>query len=118
MKKKIKNISIILVAFVAIFVIPAAESLMDLAWPRKITLSSSLSSKNFENYPEIKRTLIDLYNSNNPEQWSKDHPDRFYPMLEFLNDYTIWELQQPTSAAKAFFNKLANENNRQLICLE
>ncbi len=114
MKKAIKKISIILVVFILLFVIPAAESLMDLAWPRKITLSSS----NFENYPEIKRTLIDLYNSNNPEQWSKDHPDRFYPMLEFLNDYTVWELQQPTSAAKNFFEKLATENQRQLICLE
>lgn len=118
MKKKIKNISIILVAFVAIFVISAADSLMDLAWPSKITLSSSLSSKNFENYPQIREALISLYNSTNLDQWSQDHPDEFYRALEFLNDYTVWELQQPTSAAKNFFEKLATENQRQLICLE
>jgi len=114
----VKKIIIIISVIIGFLFIISIDGLTDLAFSNKITISDNLPLKNFKNYPEIGQALVNLYNSENPEEWSKIHSEEFYRALEFLNDYTVWELQQPTSTAKKFFQQLATENQRQIVCLE
>lgn len=120
--KKAKKIMIAALITIGFFFIISVDGLTDKFYPKsKILIDATIAStKNFENmtYIEIKQTIVDLYTSPDPEQWSKDNPDQFCRALEFLNDYSIWELKNPTSTAKNFFQQLATENQRRIVCLE